>query len=84
MLPVIPKRLVIARHRVDFRKGWDGLLESGTTTVNNGGRTFTLVPAQSKSRQSTKPEGVLHWIIADLATKRGCTFKPEDYDPGAT
>lgn len=26
MLPVIPKRLVIARHRVDFRKGWDGLL----------------------------------------------------------
>lgn len=26
MLPVIPKRLVIARCRVDFRKGWDGLL----------------------------------------------------------
>jgi hypothetical protein len=26
MLPVIPKQLVIARHRVDFRKGWDGLL----------------------------------------------------------
>jgi hypothetical protein len=26
MLPVIPKRLVIAQHRVDFRKGWDGLL----------------------------------------------------------
>ena len=23
---MIPKRLVIARHRVDFRKGWDGLL----------------------------------------------------------
>jgi hypothetical protein len=26
MLPIIPKRLVIAKHRVDFRKGWDGLL----------------------------------------------------------
>lgn len=26
MLPVVPKRLVIARHAVDFRKGWDGLL----------------------------------------------------------
>ena len=23
---MIPKRLVIARHQVDFRKGWDGLL----------------------------------------------------------
>jgi len=26
MLPITPKRLVIARHHVDFRKGWDGLL----------------------------------------------------------
>jgi hypothetical protein len=26
MLPVIPKRLIVARHPVDFRKGWDGLL----------------------------------------------------------
>ena len=26
MLPCMPKRLVIARHRVDFRKQWNGLL----------------------------------------------------------
>lgn len=26
MLPCIPRRLVIAKHRVDFRKQWDGLL----------------------------------------------------------
>lgn len=26
MLPCTPKRLVIARHRVDFRKQWNGLL----------------------------------------------------------
>jgi hypothetical protein len=26
MLPCLPKRLVIAKHRVDFRKQWDGLL----------------------------------------------------------
>lgn len=26
MLPCIPRRLVLARHRVDFRKQWDGLL----------------------------------------------------------
>ena len=25
MLPVIPKRLVIAMHKVDFRKSWNGL-----------------------------------------------------------
>jgi hypothetical protein len=26
MLPVTPKRLVVAMHRVDFRKSWNGLL----------------------------------------------------------
>jgi hypothetical protein len=26
MLPCLPRRLVIAQHRVDFRKQWDGLL----------------------------------------------------------
>jgi hypothetical protein len=26
MLPCAPKRLVVARHRVDFRKQWNGLL----------------------------------------------------------
>jgi hypothetical protein len=26
MLPCLPKRLVVARHRVDFRKQWNGLL----------------------------------------------------------
>lgn len=26
MLPVIPKRLVVAKHRIDFRKQWNGLL----------------------------------------------------------
>ena len=25
MLPIIPKRLVIAMHKVDFRKSWNGL-----------------------------------------------------------
>lgn len=26
MLPITPKRLVIAMHKVDFRKSWNGLL----------------------------------------------------------
>ena len=26
MLPCVPRRLVIAQHKVDFRKQWNGLL----------------------------------------------------------